>query len=155
MKKPTITICSSVAFYRQAVDIRNVLVQHGYTVLLPDIALKMEETGDFEVSHYKEWWEDANAYTKKANLMKGHFNKVAKGDVTLVLNYEKHGQPNYIGGNVLMEMGLAQHLGKPIYILNGLPEGSSFEEEILGVLPVFLNGNLDLLHDHLGEAVPV
>ena len=52
------------------------------------------------------------------------------------------GVPNYIGGNVLMEMGLAFHLGIPIVILNHVPEESPFKEEIYGMLPVELKGKL-------------
>jgi hypothetical protein len=63
----------------------------------------------------------------------------------LILNYEKHGQANYIGGNVLMEMALAFYQKKPIFILNEAPEDSTFLEEILGVLPVFLHGKLENL----------
>lgn len=154
MKKPVITICSSAAFYRQVVEVCKQLETKGFTVLIPDIARKMEESGDFEVSHYKVWYEDAGAYNKKAGLMQAHFDKIMRGDVVLVLNYEKHGVPNYIGGNVLMEMGLGFHLQKPIYILNDLPEGSSLEEEILGVLPTFLHGDLEAI-GQTAQVVPV
>ncbi len=79
--------------------------------------------------------------------MKGHFNEVVKGDAILVINNEKHGINNYIGGNVLMEMALAFHLDKPIYILNELPDESSFLEEIIGMNPTVLHGKYENL-DH-------
>ena len=59
--------------------------------------------------------------------------------------FEKHGVQNYIGGNVLMEMSLAFWLKKPIYILNELPEESAFEEEIKGMEPVLLHGDVSVL----------
>lgn len=139
----TITICSSANFYKQAVDIQAQLASQGYTVLIPDTAEKMKQTGDFDVSHYKTWFADANDYHKKAALMRGHFDKVAEGDAILVLNYEKHGVDNYIGGNVLMEMALAFYLHKPIFILNEIPAESAFEEEILGMGPIVLHGKLE------------
>lgn len=141
----TITICSSASFYKQAVDIEEQLTKRGYTVLLPITATRMKASGDFDVSHVKTWYEDANDYHKKAELMRGHFAKVAQGDAILVLNYEKHGVQNYIGGNVLMEMSLAFWLKKPIFILNEYPEGSAFEEEIKGMEPMLLHGDLAAL----------
>lgn len=143
---PIITICSSANFYQQAVAIQAELEQRaGYTVVVPDMATAMKESGDFEVSHYKTWFADPGDYTKKAELIHGHFDKVAAGDAILVLNFEKNGVENYIGGNVLMEMGLAFHLQKPIFIFNDAPKESSYEEEILGMLPIFLNGDISRL----------
>ena len=77
--------------------------------------------------------------------MRGHFEEVEKADAILVLNYEKHGIQNYIGGNVLMEMAIAFWLKKPIFIMNELPENSAFEEEIKGMEPILLHGNADAL----------
>lgn len=148
----TITICSSANFYRQAVEIEARLEALGYKVIIPATARKMKASGDFDVSHYKTWFGDANDYHKKTALMQGHFEEVAKGDAILVLNYEKHGVPNYIGGNVLMEMALAFWLKKPIYVLNEIPEESAFLEEIIGLGSVPLHGNIEALTDLLPHA---
>lgn len=142
---PTITICSSANFYRQAVDIQAQLEKEGFAAIIPVTAEKMKQSGDFDVSHYKTWFADAGDYHKKAALMRGHFEEIEKGDAILVLNYEKHGVQNYIGGNVLMEMALAFYLRKPIFILNEVPDESSFLEEIIGMGPVVLHGKVDSL----------
>jgi hypothetical protein len=139
---PTITICSSANFYRQAIDLQEELQKRGYDVIVPITATRMKESGDFDVSHYKTWFADANDYDKKALLMRTHFDEIAKGDAILVLNYEKHGVDNYIGGNVLMEMSLAFYLKKPIFVINDAPQESAFIEEILGMQPIFLHGNI-------------
>ena len=139
---PTITICSSANFYPQAVDIQSQLEEAGMKVLLPATAKKMKQSGDFDVSHYKTWFAEANDYYKKAELIRRHFDEITKGDAILVLNYQKHGVDNYIGGNVLMEMALAFYLKKPIFILNDAPQESAFLEEILGMEPVLLHGDL-------------
>ena len=139
----TITICSSVNFYRQAVDIQAQLEKLDFKVVIPTTATRMKESGDFEVSHYKTWFADANDYHKKAALMREHFEKVEAGDAILVLNYEKHGVQNYIGGNVLMEMALAFYWKQPIFILNEIPEESAFVEEIKGMTPVVLHGKVE------------
>jgi hypothetical protein len=140
---PTITICSSASFYEKTAEIQRSLEKAGYKVIIPAVARKMQQTGDFEVTHYKTWFGNDDDYDKKASLMHGHFNEVVKGDAILVLNYEKKGVKNYIGGNVLMEMGLAFHFNKPIFILNEIPEESVFLEEIKGFLPTVLHGNIE------------
>ena len=76
--------------------------------------------------------------------MKRHFEKVAWADAILVSNHDKNGVPGYIEANTLLEMGLAFHLGKPIYLLNGIPE-MAYKEEILGMTPIVINGNLSLI----------
>jgi diphthamide synthase subunit DPH2 len=144
-KKKTIVICSSASFYKQVIEVRDTLKKLGFKVLVPLTAGKMERSGDFKVETYKTWFSDSNAYDRKRFLTKHHFNKVAKGDAVLVLNYEKNGKSGYIGGAVLMEMGLALHLGKKVYILHPIDESVSYKEEILGMLPVILNGDLELI----------
>jgi hypothetical protein len=142
---PTITICSSASFYRQAVDVQAQLQKLDYRVIIPATAEKMKHSGDFNVQHYKTWFGNKNDYHKKTALMRGHFDEVKKGDAILVLNYEKHDIKNYIGGNALMEMALAFFLHKPIFILNEIPENSNFLEEIIGLNPVLLHGKVEAL----------
>lgn len=139
----TIAICSSANFYRQAVILQAQLEAEGHSVIIPATAEKMKQSGDYDVSHYKTWFADADDYHKKAALMRGHFHEVEKSDAILVLNYEKHAIPNYIGGNVLMEMALAFYLNKPIFILNEIPKESAFLEEIIGLQPIVLHGKVE------------
>lgn len=142
MKIKVITICCSASFYKQALEIQKELQKRGFTVKIPHTANKMKKNGDFNVDHYKTWYKNPKDYAKKAKLMRQHFKKVVECDAILVLNYEKNGMQGYIGGNGLMEMALAFHLRKPIYILNPVFKTSSLYEEILGMAPVFLGGNL-------------
>ncbi len=142
MKTPVITICSSANFYKQAVDIQDQLNRQGIKVVVPSTAERMKQNGDYDVAHYKTWYGNEEDYVRKTALMTEHFEKVVAGDAILVLNYEKHGVDNYIGGNVLMEMALAFHYGKPIYIMNDLPQDSPFFEEIRGMNPVVMQGDL-------------
>ncbi|MHB1865285.1 MAG: hypothetical protein ACYCPS_03970 [Candidatus Saccharimonadales bacterium] len=146
-KKPfaVITICSSANFYRQAVKMQRELQTKGYKVIIPATAERMKQTRNYEVSQYKTWLNNPDDYYKKASFMRGHFKEVKRGDAVLVLNYEKHGQPNYIGANVLMEMALAFFLHKPIFILNELPDQTAYLEEIIGLNPVVLHGQINNL----------
>jgi hypothetical protein len=83
-------------------------------------------------------------WDKKEELMRNHFDKIADSDAILVLNYEKNGIPGYIGGNTLLEMGLAFYQRKKIYLLHQIPETAE-KEEILAMKPVVLNGDLSLI----------
>ncbi len=62
----------------------------------------------------------------------------------MVPDKDKNGIKNYIGANTLLEMGLAFHLNKKIFLLNPVPE-ISYKEEILGMKPIVLNGNVELI----------
>jgi hypothetical protein len=142
-----ITICSSANFYRQAVELQAQLEKSGFKVIIPKNAEVMKKTGDYDASHYKTWFNDSRDYHKKTDFMKTHFKEIERGDVCLVLNYEKHGIKNYIGGNVLIEMALALYLDKPIVILNEIPDESPYLEEILGMNPIVLHGKIESLSE--------
>lgn len=143
--KKSITICSSASFYSKVIEVKKELETMGFKVLIPIVASEMEKTKDFRVETYKTWFNNPNDYKRKTFLTKHHFDKVVKGDVTLVLNYEKNGKQGYIGGAVLSEMALAFYFKKPIYVLNPIDESSSFKEELYGLHPIILNGNLNLI----------
>ncbi len=145
MKQPTIVLCSSAAFYKHVNEIAAELEAAGLTTVVPKTARRMAETGDYDVSHYKTWFGNADDYSLKADYMRSHFDEITAGDIVLVVNDEKHGKLNYIGANVLLEMSLAWYQDKPVYILNDLPEDSPFEEEIKGFNPIALHGDLSSL----------
>ena len=137
-----ITICSSASFYKHVIEIKNELEALGHTVFVPHNALQMHQNNDYDVGHYKTWFDNAGDYHKKSHLIRQHFDEIAKADVTLVVNDEKHGVANYIGGNVLMEMAIAFYLKQKIFLYGDVPEGSAFEEEIKGMMPISLQGDL-------------
>ena len=143
--KKTITICASASFYTQVIEVQKQLEDLGFKVLVPLTAKRMRKSKDFRVETYKTWMERPKDYKQKALLTKGHFDKVVKGDATLVLNYEKNGKSGYIGGAVLSEMAVAFYFKKPIYILNPIDETSGFKEELYGFMPIILNSNLNLI----------
>jgi hypothetical protein len=142
MAAGTIVLCSSAAFYEHVNELADELSKRGFTAVVPITARRMREAGDYDVSHYKTWYEDEGDYHKKAELMRKHFDEVAAGDAILVVNDEKHGIPGYIGPNVLMEMGLAFHLHKSIYVLNPATTDMPLYEEVMGMGSVILDGDL-------------
>lgn len=150
MKPPkVITICSSAVHYRNALDLEKQLKALGYKVKIPKTATIMKRTNNFDVGSYKTWYKNAKDYKKKTQLMKGHFKKVLEADAILVTNFEKNGLKGYIGGNVLMEMVLAFHYKKPIFIYNDISDELGIKEEVFGLQPIFLNGNVNLIKKKL------
>jgi len=139
-----ITICASAKFAKEMVEIKKILEGKGYEVLLPEMAESFA-TGKLNLNDFKSGRTDAN-FKKKYNLVRKHFEEVAKGDVILVLNYDRDEiNKNYIGGNTFAEMAIAFYLKKPIYLLNPVPEYASYAEEIKSMDPIILNGDLSKL----------
>ena len=141
----TITLCSSASFYKQVLEIAAELKKLGFKVKIPSTANIMKKTGNFDADFYKTWFRNEKDYSKKTALMKRHFNKVISCDAVLVLNHEKNGIVGYIGGNGLMEMGLAFHYKRPIFVYNPISEDLNIKEEIYGLNPIFINGDLNLI----------
>lgn len=63
-------------------------------------------------------------------------------DAVLVLNLDKNGIKNYIGGNTLMEIGFAHVLDQKIFLYNPIPEIPFCKSEIEAMKPVIINGDL-------------
>ena len=69
-------------------------------------------------------------------------DEIAGADAILVINNEKNGIKNYIGGNTFLEMGFAHILGKKIYCLNSLPEEQShIYQELVALQPIIINND--------------
>lgn len=78
----------------------------------------------------------------KAAAINDHFSKVEWSDAILVVNHNKRGVSGYIGGNTLMEMGLAFYLKKPIYLLNPVSSELLYKQEVMGMKPIMLDGDI-------------
>jgi nucleoside 2-deoxyribosyltransferase len=121
-------------FHKEMGDAKKRLEEKGHTVLLPHV-----EFGDFRKARGKdEKWRRL-----KQGFIREHFEKIRRADAVLILNYDKDGIESYIGGNSLMELGVAYEYGKQIFILNSVPDGLSYSEEIEVMAPTILDGNLD------------
>jgi diphthamide synthase subunit DPH2 len=145
-----ITICGSIAFFEKMQEAKKKLEERKHEVDIPPTEIKDGEGNLISVKKYYELRKAENnentkwIWERKKEAIKDHFEKIVWGDVILVLNYEKNGIMGYIGANTLMEMGLALHLNKPIYILYPVPE-ISYKEELLGMQLICLNGDLNLI----------
>ena len=123
----------------------------GFEVILPSGAAKMRSENNFEASSIKSWYDDPADFYLKADLMREHFVSIQKSDLVLVINDKKHGMDGYVGPNVVMEMGVAFYLNKPIYVLNEVSKEMPTYEEVLGVMPILLDGTLNKLNNFKKE----
>lgn len=147
--KPKIAICSSAKFYTEIIALSYKIADLGIEAVLPNTAEKMKQEGRENDEATTDWATSSLGYHGKSEFIRAHFDEITGCDAILVANYDKHGQANYIGPNVLMEMAVAFYLHKPVYILNDIPEQSLLLDEILGLEPAFLKGDTDSLSNLL------
>ena len=141
-----ITICGSIAFYQKMIELAKILEDLGHAVLLPPFEIADGAGNAMSVEKYyelrkgggdKELW----VWDAKEKAMRDHFEKVLKSDAILVLNYQKNNIDGYVGANTFLEMGLAFHNRKKIFLLNKIPN-MSYSEEILAMKPILINNDL-------------
>lgn len=80
----------------------------------------------------------------KGEMLRLQVEKVTDNDGILVLNMEKHGQINYIGGATFLEIFKAFELSKKVFLYNPIPD-SFLRDELLGMNPAIINGDLTLI----------
>lgn len=145
-----ITICGSIAFYEEMIAIKNNLESLGHEVDLPPFEIKNENGQMIPIAEYyekrkKEKDDTSWIWDRKKEAIETHFKKIEWSDSILVLNYSKGEIDNYIGGNTFLEMGVAFHLKKKIFLLNNIPD-VSYKEEILGMKPMIIFGDLNKIN---------
>lgn len=152
-----ITICGSIAFYKEIESMRNQLLKLGHEVKIPELTLEApQEFGGGKKIYFGKYIEENggidafstehNIWNLKEGAIRDHYEKINWADAILVTNHEKRGIEGYIGGNTLIEIGVAFYLKKPIYILNPVSSELSYKQEIYGMKPILLNGNLNLIN---------
>lgn len=78
----------------------------------------------------------------QSDAIREFWRPMQSADALLVLNYDKNGIKNYIGGNAFLEMGFAHVLGLKLFLLNSIPKMPYYETEIIAMEPIVINGNL-------------
>lgn len=137
----TITLCSSMAFYKELLSIGEKLEKMNFHVLYPESSLIMKKSNNFSPSVFKNSYTDA----ERGKFIKLHFQKVTKSNAILVINKTKKGIKGYVGGNTLMEMGIAFGANIKIYLLHPVSKNNSFYEEIVAMSPIILKGKIDTI----------
>lgn len=133
-----ITICGSMKFMTEMLAAQKQLELSGHQVILPV----------WENLHTSESNQN-NLLNKKREYIAEHIRKIVQSDAILVLNYNKNNIQNYIGGNSLIEIGIAFEHDKKIFILNPPPSETvlSYSLEIESLNPIVINGDLSLITD--------
>ena len=133
-----IFITASKKFYGEVNKLTKELKKFGHIVTLPngydhpETEINMRNLNKDE---YQKW---------KGEMIRTDGEIVSANDAILVLNFEKNGQKNYIGGSTFLEMFKAFELGKKIFLYNPIPKGM-LEDEIQGFGPIIINGDLSLI----------
>lgn len=133
-----IFICASRHLYNQIAQAKKALEEKGFILTMPnnyDDPMREEEIKKLGQEEYSQWKKEMLILQKQ---------KVEKNDVILVMNLEKNGQENYIGGATFLEMYQAFELGKKVYLYNPIPD-NMLKDEIIGMNPVIINGDLELI----------
>lgn len=129
-------IACSKHFYDKVLPIKEFLESKGHEVTLPN---------SFNEPFAEERFRNMSAEEHinfKSKMMRKDRENLEPQDAILVLNFEKKGIPNYIGGATFLEVYMAWHLGKKIFFYNSLPK-CSFTDELIGINPVVINGDLE------------
>jgi len=132
-----IVICGSISFAKEMFEISKQLEVDGHKVVLP---VGIENYIDNDKSVENKWDKLEN------DVFKAYFEKIRNGDAILIINNDKNGIKNYIGGNSLIECAFAHVLDKKIYLLNLVPV-MSYSEEIFAMGPIVLNGDVSKILD--------
>jgi len=137
-----IVICGSMTFSKEMLAAKEILEEHGHTVLMPEGVEGYAE--ESIVAHGGQEGADRKV---EGDLIRAHYIKIQDGDAILVVNGIKRGCRNYIGGNTFLEMGFAHVLGKGIFVLHDLPQIELIQEELVAMDPFVLGGVLNVFKD--------
>jgi len=126
-------------FTDKMVEYREKLIALGHDAFITDLHKTMIGKNDEEIEKIKLYQKyNMDAIREFWNMMQG-------ADAVLVLNLDKNGVKNYVGGNTLMEIGFAHVLGQKIFMLNPVPDMPYCKTEIEAVKPIVIDGNLSLI----------
>ena len=135
-----IVICGSMSSACQMIDAQKELVKNNHQIVLP------KDTKKYAEKVLKE--ETAHESTQNKiehDLIRDYFEKIKNSDAVLVVNVNKRGIKNYIGGNSFLEMGFAHVLDKKIYLYNEIPD-LSYTDEIVAMQPMVINQDLSKIN---------
>lgn len=131
-----IFIASSKYHYHRIPEIKKRLEELNHTITLPNSyenPFKEEEIKKLSEEEHIKW---------KSEMMKKDKKNIGPNDAILVLNFEKNGIQNYIGGATFLEIYKSWELGKKIFFFNSIPEGI-LKDELIGFNPTILDGDLE------------
>ncbi len=130
-----IGIAGSMQFVEEILEVRDKLRKLGHDAFVTDLHRALVGKNNEEIEKIKLHQK----YNRDAIRV---FWKAMQGaDALLVINLDKNGVKNYIGGNTLMEIGFAHVLNQKIFLWNPIPD-MHYRTEIEAVKPVVINGDI-------------
>ena len=132
-----IAICASMVFAEKMVEVKRQLEEIGHTVFISQFAEGY--LGKAEKEKEQLAVQDKNEH----DAIRKFWEVIKQSDAILVLNYDRKGIKNYIGGNTLMEIGFAHVLNKKIFLMNPITDIEYYRSEIAAVSPVILEQDLN------------
>lgn len=130
-----IFITASKSAYSNVEAVKIGLEKAGHIVTPPngfDTPSEESAVQKLSATEYADW---------KSAMIRKDGQIIAANDAILVLNFEKNGAKNYIGGATFLEMFKAFDLEKKIYLFNPIPDGM-LTDEIIGLQPIVIHGDL-------------
>ncbi len=137
-----ITLCGSIKFADKIVEAYRELEKLGHQPMLHKDMFGVADGTAEELKDIRNNIEHSDI-KRKYGYIKWWYNSIKNSDGILVLNYDKNGVKNYIGGNTLIEIGFAHVNDKKVFLLNPIPEEVSYKDEIKAMTDVVLDGNLN------------
>lgn len=125
-----------MVFAEQMLEMKLKLEELGHTVFISDFTQKYTGLSTNEKEELTRW------HKNEKDAIRLFWEKIKNSDAILVLNFDRRGVKNYIGGNTLLEIGFAHVLEKKVFLLNEIPAIPFYESEIVAMRPVILNGDL-------------
>ena len=137
-----ITICGSIVFAHEMHDLAQKLEKLGHEVIIPVSANKILK-GEFSVDQIiEEKRTDKFAQrTLENDAIRDYYKKIVESEAVLIVNLDKNGIENYIGGNAFLEMGFAYVLNKKIFLYNDIPD-MAYKDEIMVMQPAVIYRDL-------------
>lgn len=131
-----IALCYSMQYAEKAKEMQDMLATLGHTAYVSSENHEYFGKDDSEKEKIKLY------HKYETDILNEYFGVIANADAILVLNYDKHGITNYIGGNTFLEMGIAYFLAKKIFLLNPIPDMPYYKTELIAMKPVVIDGDL-------------
>ena len=124
-------ICSKV-FYDKLTYYKHLLEYNGHKVYMPNCWDAPETEAKYRgTPQHKEF---------KAKMFKQSEETIKNMDAVLVLNFNKNGQENYIGGATFLEIYDAFRMNKKIYFVNNIPN-NMLKDELIGFNPTIVGND--------------
>jgi hypothetical protein len=141
-----ITICGSMRFAKQMIETKKKLENMGHVAEVATDIQKFLDDPSFTTDNHEENYKHA----LETDVMRKHFNLIVKSDAIVVLNYTKNGIPGHLGTSCLMEMAIAYHFKKKIFLLHEPPDARKEKSthEVLIMQPIILDGDLTKIREH-------